>query len=256
MQNPKEVNQVVLGGIDPIEQGFSMFVQDEYDRFAGNLKAMGGLGVQAPTVGQEEIVQGNVSRMEADMQLSVVNFAADVCNDLGYLMWNDETLTIQSSEEVGTNTGIMVDSSWVPGDRVGEYEDYQFLVQPYSMVYKTPTQKLEELYATLDKLAPLWPMFQAQGATLDVRAVLDEIARLLDRPELKQFITFADPQGELGGDENTVRQSPVTTRNTVRRNIPTGGTPESRSSVLQQVLSGASRPQANPAQVASAGRPA
>ena len=97
-------------------------------------------------------------------------------------------------------------------------------------------------------------MFQASGATLDVEAILDEIARLTDRPELKRFITFATPAAELGGDQNSVRQSPVTTRNTVRRNVPTGGTAESRSNILQQVLGGQSAPQVNQAQTASIAR--
>lgn len=250
VRDPKNIGQVEVGGIDPRDQGFSVFVQDEYDRFAGNLRAMGGLGVQAETLGQEEIIQGNVSRMEADMQAAVVNFAAECCTDLGYLIWNDETMNLQSSMEVA-NTGIHVDSSWRPGERVGSFEDYGFRVEPYSMVYKTPSQKLTELYDTLARIAPLWPMFQASGATLDVQAIYDEIARLLNRPEFKRFITFANPAPMLGGDQNTVRQSPVTTRNTVRRNIPTGGTAENRSNILQQVYAGASRPQVNPAQSAS-----
>ncbi len=86
----------------------------------------------------------------------------------------------------------------------------------------------------LRELAPMWPMFQASGATFDAEAIVEEIARLKNRPEFKRFITFADPAAQLGGDENSVRQSPVTTRNTVRTNVPTGGTQASRSSILQQ----------------------
>jgi hypothetical protein len=40
-----------------------------------------------------------------------------------------------------------------------------------------------------------------------------------------------------------------TTRNYVRRNVPTGGTPDSRSHVMQQVLLGGG--QVNPDQLAS-----
>jgi len=253
MKDPKAVTQAVLGGVDPADQGFSLFVQEEYDRFAGNLRAMGGLGAQAGTLGQEEIVQGNVSRMEADMHLAVMGFAGECCYDLGKLMWNDESLRILSSAEAG-NTGFYYDTSWEPGNRAGDFEDYDFRVEPYSMVYKTPKQKLEELFQVLQQIAPLWPMFQASGANLDAEAILDEVARLTDRPELRKFITFNSPASMLGGDENTVRQSPVTTRNTVRRNVPTGGTPEARNAIMQQVLGGASRPQVNGQQAAAIGR--
>jgi len=253
VKNPKSIQQLEMGGIDAREQAFAIFIQEGYDRQAGNLRAMGGLGAQAATVGQEEIVQGNVSRMEADMQFAVVKFAADCCYELGHLMWKDQQMTINSSMQIG-NTSIEVDSSWRPEERVGEFDDYGLRVEPYSMVYKTPRQKLAELFETLNNLGPLWPMFQASGASLDAEAIMDEIARLLDRPELKRFITFASPAAQLGGDQNTIRSPAVTTRNTVRRNVPTGGTAESRSALLQQVLSGASGPQVNSQQMASMGR--
>ena len=151
-------------------------------------------------------------------------------------------------------TGLSIDTSWEPGYRVGEFEDYAIEVEPYSMVYRTPSQKLQELFTVLQQLAPLWPMFQAAGASLDAAAIVEEIARLTRRPEFQRFITFAGQGEALGGDQNTIRQSPVTTRNVVRRNVPTGGTPESRSAILQQVLSGMSGPQVSAAQGVSVAR--
>jgi len=229
------------------------FIQEEYDRFAGNLQSMGGLGPQASTVGQEEIIQGNLSRMEADMRMAVVNFASDCILDLGRLMWEDQTLELQTSLPVG-NSGINVSSNWTPDNRVGNFDDYEFKVEPYSMVFKTPEQKLQELFQVLQQIAPLWPMFQASGATLDAEAIVDEIARLKNRPEFKRFITFANPAMMLGGDENTVRQSPVTTRETVRKNISTGGTADSRASTLIQSLMGGKSSQVNGQMKSAMGR--
>jgi len=167
-------------------------------------------------------------------------------------MWNDQALTIPASVQVpGSN--IRVDSSWTPERRVGTLEDYGLSVVPYSTVFKTPQQQLNELYATLDRIAPLWPMFQASGATLDAQELLEQISDLLDRPEFKRLISFAVMTDQLGGDQNTIRQSPVTSRETIRRNVPTGGTAESRSSIMQQVLSGGAS-QVTPQQMASMGR--
>jgi hypothetical protein len=184
------------------------------------------------------------------MRLAVVDFASECILDLGRLMWEDETLYIESSMEVG-NSGIHVTSDWMPEYRDGDFESYQFRVEPYSMVYKSPEQKLEEMYGTLQQLAPLWPMFQASGATMDAEAIVDEIARLMNRPEIRRFITFATPADMLGGDQNTIRQSPVTSRETIRRNVPTGGTADARSNILQQVLMGQSGPQVNNQQAAA-----
>lgn len=247
VNDPESVKQVVLGGVDPGNQAFSMNVQEEYDRFAGNLRAMGGLGAQAGTLGQEEIIQENVSRIEAGMQLAVVTFATEVVTDLAYLLANSETARIDVTREV-QGTGIYEDMSWPPEDQNGNtvriaLDEHDIRIEPYSMVYKTPAQKLNELFATLNQIAPLWPMFQASGASLDVEALVEMIAKLQGRPDLTRLITFAAPAGELGGDQNTVRSPAVTTRNNVRRNIPTGGTPENRSMVMQQMLQGQATPQ-------------
>jgi hypothetical protein len=147
-------------------------------------------------------------------------------------------------------SGIRVKSDWTPENRVGVFEDYEFRVEPYSMVFKTPEQKLQELFQVLREIAPLWPMFQASGAALDAKAIVEEIARLKNRPEFKQFITFADPMGMLGGDQNSVRQSPHTTRETIRKNVSGGGTEQARNNALIQTLMGG-KPQVNSQQRSS-----
>jgi hypothetical protein len=250
--DPSSINQIEVGGIDQRDMALATFIQGEYDRFAGNLQAMGGLGPQSSTVGQEELIHGAVSRNEADMRIATVNFASECILDLGRLMWEDQTLEMQTSIPVG-NTGISVSADWTPDIRSGEFEDYDFKVEPYSMVFKTPEQKLQELFQVLQQIAPLWPMFQASGATLDAEAIVDEIARLKNRPEFKRFITFATPAGMLGGDENTAGGSSHTSRENIRRNIPTGGTAEARSSAMIQSLMGG-RSQVNGQTAAAMGR--
>jgi hypothetical protein len=221
MNNPKEIGQVEVGGVDQRDMALATFLQGEYDRFAGNLQAMGGLGAQASTVGQEEMIHGQLSKNVADMRMAVVSFASDCILDLGRLMWEDQTLELRTSMPVG-NSGIQVSSDWMAPlnqnedlvsqglqspARVGDFEDYEFRVEPYSMVFKTPQQHLQEYFQVLREIAPLWPMFQASGATLNVQVLVDEMSRLLNKPEIKQLITFATPADMLGGDQNTVRQA-------------------------------------------------
>jgi len=240
MTNPADIKQVEVGGIDQRDMAMATFIQTEYDRFAGNLQAMGGLGAQAGTVGQEELIHGQLSKNVADMRMGVVNFAADCILDLGRLMWEDQTLELHTSMPVG-NSGIQVTSDWSPDYRMGEFDDYDFRVEPYSMVFKTPQQHLQEYFQVLREIAPLWPMFQASGASLNVQVLVEEMARLLNKPEITQLITFATPAEMLGGDQNTVRQSPNTTRTNIRKNISTGGTEQSRSnSLIRDLMAGQS----------------
>jgi hypothetical protein len=242
-KSPESIKQFQSGGVDQRDMALATFIQTEYDRLAGNLQAMGGLGQQASTLGQEELIHGNVSKNVADMRMAVVSFASKCILDLGRLMWEDETLELKTSMEVG-DTGINVNSDWTPDYRQGEFDDYEFRIEPYSMIFKTPEQKLQELFQVIREIAPLWPMFQASGASIDAQAIVEEIARLKNRPEFKRFITFAAPAEMLGGDENTVRQSPVTSRETIRKNVSSGGTEAARSNALIQTLMGG-QPQVN-----------
>jgi len=243
-KSPEQIKQFETGGIDQRDMAMATFLQDEFDRFAGNLQAMGGLGPQASTATQEQMIYGEMSRNVADMRMSVVSFASACILDLGRLMWEDQTLEIKSAIPVG-NAGLQIQSNWTPDDRRGNFEDYQFTVEPYSMVFKTPEQKLQELFQVLQQIAPLWPMFQASGASLDAEAIVDEIARLKNRPEFKRFITFSAPAEMLGGDQNTIRSPAVTSREVVRRNVPTGGTADARSSAMIQSLMGGKSSQVN-----------
>jgi len=238
--SPEQIKQFEMGGVDQRDMALATFLQGEYDRFAGNLQAMGGLGAQAATVGQEELIHGSLSKNVADMRMAVVNFAADCILDLGRLMWEDQTLELRTSMPVG-NSGIQVRSDWEPEYRQGQFDDYEFKVEPYSMVFKTPQQHLQEYFQVLREIAPLWPMFQSSGATLNVQVLVKEMARLMNKPEIEQLITFATPADMLGGDQNTVRQAANTTRTNIRKNVGTGGTAEARNNALvRDLMSGAS----------------
>lgn len=237
LNNPESVKQVELGGVHPPDMAFNTYLIEEFDRLAGNLQAMGGLGAQAATVGQEELIHGQLSKAVSDLRMQVVGFASECILDLGRLMWEDQTLEIHSSMAVG-NSGIEVEADWTPDRRDGEFEDYQFRVEEYSMVHKTPQQHLQEYFQVFRELAPMWSMFQASGASVDAEAILEEVARLTNKPEFKRFITFAVPPEMQGGDPHGATQAAHTTRENVRKNVPTGGTPEARNAATIQSLMG------------------
>jgi hypothetical protein len=122
------------------------------------------------------------------------------------------------------------------------------------MRYRSPSERANRLLGLLEKLAPLWPLMEASGATLDARELIDLLSDNFDQPEIARVITFLDQQQMgPGGPSHDATQSPVTRRENVRRNIPTGGTQESRSNIMQQVLRGGG--QANGQQMASMARP-
>lgn len=240
LTNSRDIDQVKSGGVDSGNQAWSMVVQDEYNNMAGNPGARAGLGAQAGTASQEAMIQERVNQQDADARMKVLKFASECCEAIGRLIYPDEFNDISWVHQVkGTNYSQT--RSWPPrdawGDRMvqGNFDELELKVQVDSMLYKSAEQKVQEILGTVSDLAPLWPMFQASGATLDPEELLDTIADLRNRPELKRIIKFVG-QDAIPSNPNQATQSPVTRRETVRRNIPTGGTQQSRGALMAAVF--------------------
>jgi len=250
VDNPETVSVLKMGGVDQGNQSFGFQMRDLYDRMAGNLQMMAGLGPSSDTLGQDKLIHGAVSKREANMQYRVVDFAKNICQDMGWLLWNDMATNIENEYKVGTST---FRTHWTPEMREGDFLQYNFELEPYSMMYKSPSERLNNLTNFITQvLMPMQQNLQQSGGMIDIQELVEINAELLDMPRLKQIVKFEEPKGDRPGP--TPEQPPQpqkVVRENIRRSVPTGGTQESRSNVMQQVLSGG---QPNQQQVAQMGR--
>lgn len=251
VSDPQGINVVSQGGVDQTNMAFSMSVMDLFNRQAGNLSAMAGLGPQAPTLGQEQMIYSAVSRKEAKMQQRVHEFTAKSIGKIGHLIWADAYFSRHSSVEARRGTRVYIDTSWTPEKREGDFWQYNFDIEQYSTNYEPPEAKAQKMERVISQLVTLAPLLQQMGGTIDVQELVRQYSEMLNIPELDQVVTFATPpQIQRPGPSGEGSGKPAeTTRNYIRRNVPTGGTPESRSSILQQTLMGGG--QVTPKQMAS-----
>lgn len=238
--DPQKINVVSQGGVDPANVAFSITVGDMFDRMGGNVSAMGGLGQQAATYGQEQLIYGAVGRAEGKRLQRVHAFTAEVLRDTGHLMWYDAMMSFPVAAEHRPGSGIYVESGWSPEQREGDFWQYNFDVVPFSMAYEPPEIKLQKLERAMDFAGKLLPAIEAGGGTLDVQEIFEDYAEALGAPEVKRWFTFAVPSTyQRPGPEGESSHLPQkTTREYVRRNVPTGGTPQARSQILQQMALG------------------
>jgi len=245
VDNPESVNVMKMGGVDQANQAFSISMQDMFDRMAGNLQLMAGLGPQSGTLGQDQLIKASNSKREANMQYRIVRFTTDICRDLGWLLWNDSMMKTEGSYKVG---GRDIPVAWTPELREGDWLDYNFEIEPYSMQYKSPSERLQGITNFISQIAlPMQPMMQEYGGTIDIQELVEIYADLMDLPRLKQIIKFQEPKQDRPGPQGQPpKQAAHTVRENIRTSVPTGGTQESRNNVMQQVLLGGS-PQASQA---------
>jgi len=250
VSNPESVNVLKMGGVDQQNQAFSMAMQEQFDRMAGNLQMMAGLGPSSETATQDKLIHGAVSKREANMQYRVVDFTAEICKDLGWLLWNDEVTERENNFEL---EGFQFQSKWTPEQREGDFLQYNFDVEPYSMMYKSPSERLNNITQYITQIAmPMQQNMMESGGQIDFQELTNLYSELLDIPRLKEVIRFEEPkENRPGPNPQQPPQASHTVKENVRRSVPTGGTPASRSHVMQQVLNGG---QPNQQQMSQMGR--
>ena len=237
VDNPDSVNVMKMGGVDSQNQAFSHSMRDTFDRMAGNLQMMAGLGPQADTLGQDKLIHGAVSKREANMQYRVVDFTARICKDLGQLLWQDEMLEIPNEFEAAGQT---IRADWDPEVREGNFWDYNFEVEPFSMMYKSPSERVQGLTNFVTQIAmPMEQVLAQAGGAVDMQELTEVYADLMDMPRLKSIVKFDQPGNERPGPTpEQPAQASHTVRESVRKSVSTGGTDKARSNVMQQLLQG------------------
>lgn len=221
LQNPGGVDIKSFDGPNPQIWAMLQQTEENYSRAAGNLNARMGLGQSADTASQERMIGAMASRLEAYQQQRFVSFARENVRDLARLVYEDPTLEIRGSHQIGM---VSVEDSWRPGreldSRSANFDDLLIDIEPYSMAYKSPAERVTEMDADFNMFAPTLALFSQQGMQLDLKTFVEERARLRDAPYLNRMWKYNEPPqamdaGGMGG--------PKPQREYVHRNVSGGG---------------------------------
>lgn len=240
VDRPEGTREARFGGVDQNNLAFTIQLRQLFDYMGGNLSAMGGLSVQAETVGQEEIIKASSSQKIQDMQSAVIVFAERCVTSIASWVWYDPVRRYDLVD-VLPDTGFEIPLKFNPKDRKeSEFLEMNFDISPSSMRESNPQQKLAVLANTVTNfLAPLTPNLQQQGLTIDATAFIRQVAELSNMPEIESLVI---PVGDPGEAASLIQQQGApaeTTRNYVRENIATGGTQQARDAATIQALMGA-----------------
>ena len=260
VERPEATREMKFGGIDQASLAFSLQMRDLFSFMAGNLVAQGGLGEVADTLGQDEMIRASASQTIADMQSTTVEFARRVLRQVATYVWYDPERTYMVEKPVG-DSGITIPVDVKPSDREeASWLEMEFDIVPGSMQEESNAQRLKGLMGAFDKLVQAYPAIQAQGLQLDMRGFADMVSDLSNNPDIADLLVPAGvppmPQvADQGGESEGVGgvapggappgqmvrsppMAPTTRREYIRKSTATGGTPEARSTVLQQALAG------------------
>lgn len=239
--NPDAVKFLNTPGPDQGNLAFAQIVDGKFDRQAGNLSGMAGLGPQSKTASQDQLIHESLSGIQDLRRGQIITFVTHAVTDLGQMLWVDQAKQIDTQLTLPGLT-IPIPVKWTPEDREGDFFQYQFKIEPYSMVYKSPQQKVQEITGLMSQVvAPLMAQIQMAGGMLDVQELISILARLMDLPQLEDIVKFAvplgGPMGGMGGGQQQSGMPAATTRTYERRNVSGGSTPDAqRTQMVQQLL--------------------
>jgi hypothetical protein len=225
--NPQATREARFGGPDTASIAFLLQIKDLFVYLGGNLDALGGLGRQANTVGQESLIQRSANMLIADMQDRTTTAVKKVMESIADYLWNDPITAPKVVKKIpGTEFSIPVEFS--QDIREGDLLDYMIEIAPYSMQSRTPTERLSTISQMMTNFViPLAPQLKERGIGVDMEAFMKIMAQYSNLPELEQILEKI-PQEELqqmaemaGGASSGERplQSPVTSRTNIRENI-------------------------------------
>lgn len=215
-----EISELRFGGADGPGMAYLLQMRELANWMGGNLDALGGLGRQANTVGQESIIARASSMKIADMQDTTTRWVHGIVQAVAFYRWTDPTMTPVLRKPVG-------DSGFTIPVRVGEWdgnlEDIGIEIAPYSMQSRTPAERVQSIMDTVTQVVlPMAQVLQSQGRTIDAAALLDDIARYRNTPEIGRIVrpmTDEEMSAQAGATAERPLQSPVTTRTNVRENV-------------------------------------
>jgi len=241
-------DQVSVRGVDGGTMAFWLQMGEVYNTQSSNERALGGLGIGAPTATQEAQMLGQATGLVGQMRAKVEHCAEGCARKIGIEMWESETLTIEGASEF-EQTGMYIPAAWRPKSHVPESgegptreglrDHYDFQVRANSMGYRPPEAELQGVYQFGQMLTTMLPLIQA--GKMDGEAFTEFAAAKLNTPSLKRIFRgmLVEATGEGASDPHQATKAPFTQREVTRNNVSRGPQGGGLASVMAQMMQAA-----------------
>jgi hypothetical protein len=240
VEDPAAFTTARIGGPDQVNLAFFMAVTQLFSKHAGNLDALGGLQPTAETLGQEELMASGASKKLSGMRARMLSATEKVVRALNWYLW-DEPFGLRPYELKTPDSGMTISGLWRPSDRMGDFMQYNFDIDQYSMVDITPAQRFAQLMQFVQNvLMPALPMLQAEGGRLNFKALLKLAERQGGLHEISELVEWAggppiDALQPLQDIQQPAKPA-VTTRRYERINKPGASQQGNEATMMRSLL--------------------
>lgn len=231
--NPKEgITKISVGGVNVDNYNWMNFAEQAFTKAGASSDILAGRGSQSPTLGQEQMVMQNASRIVSNMSTRWHSFMTSIINKLAWKVWNDPGEYIPVIHHV---PGVgELPKVFAPSDKVGDFYDFIFKITPYSAQRTSPKQSYQEMMGFLSQwILPTYQFAASQGAELDIPEVTKIMSGYLGIENFNQWYKTAIPQPTDQGIPYTMQ--PMDKKNKQgQMNDTFGASPESKTANKNQ----------------------
>lgn len=237
-----KIDEATFGQPDQLLTMLGIKLRSELS-YITQVDVIGGMAPTAETLGQDRLIHAQAGALVDDMQDQMVKFAKDLGHDHAFFQFYFSTREVELVKKLrGYDIGIPV--RWDPWADKGDFLDYQFDLEPYSMRGSTPSQQMQTLMNVVQALMPFMPALQAEGKTFSGAAFIEAIAKYTNQPDLSAIIkdiepVMAPPPGMGGPPQGMKPPNTTRTYNRVNKSEKTRGGQD--EAIVQTLMGGANK---------------
>ena len=242
-QDLDNIQSVSYGGADPLLSRMLVWTLQLFDQEGGNLQSLGGLGPSAETFRGDKMINENASSLIRFLQLSLLKSARKVLKKHLWWIWTED---IRGYDGEAQLPGIDVSVPWsfTPEEREGDFLDYNFQIEPYSMQGRTPDEKAQIIMQVWGNIVqPSAEMLMQQGQMPNAAGTLQYLCKQYNIPT-DVLVQAMDPQMRI-----TLQQQQVASPSRLSQNKHTvnervsrpGTTPQAQNNEMLRSLDAASK---------------
>ena len=175
---PESVKEFTFGGFNEQSFPFVGFLLSEFAKTGPNMDITGGKSVMAKTLGQEQMLQANAAREIDDMVHQMYETTKSIIKKLAWFLWTDPLIVLPLIKRV---MGVDLQVEYSESAKEGDFFDYTFDIEPYSMMRMNPDVKYQKLSQFVTGyILPTAQIAAQQGTVLNVPELAKEFARYLN----------------------------------------------------------------------------
>ncbi len=138
-----QMESIKYGGADPLMSQMLIWALQTMDTEGGNLQTLGGLGPSAETFRGDRMIHENASALIRFLQLGLMRTAKSVLRKHAWWTWTEDIREFNGWTSVPGAHDIPIEWHFTPEEREGDFLDYNFTLDPHSLVERTPQEKAQ-----------------------------------------------------------------------------------------------------------------